>query len=67
MGYPIRAGTTGITDACKHCYLLVAHWAIGVGHVYSVGVLTVPQELLYLGDSNKSEITILVTPHLTTR
>ena len=46
----------GNTDACKHCYLLIAHRAIGIGHVYSVGVLTVSCELLYLGDGNESEI-----------
>ena len=67
MGYPIRAGITRFTDACKHCYLLIAHRAICISRVYSVGVLAVPDELLYLGDCNKSEITVLVTPHLTTR
>lgn len=67
MGYPISAGTTRITDACKHCYLLIAHRPIGMCHVYSVGALTVSFELLYLGDSDESEITILVPPHLTTR
>ena len=67
MGYPISAGTTRNTDACKHCYLLIAHRPIGICHVYSVGVLTVSYELLYLGDGNESEIAILVTPHLATR
>ena len=46
---------------------LITNWSIGICHVYSVGVLTVSYELLYLGDCNKSEIAILVTPHLATR
>ena len=67
MGYPISARTTRNTDACKHCYLLIARRAVGISHIYLVGVLTASYELLYLGDSNKSEITILIAPHLTTR
>ena len=46
---------------------LITNWSIGISHIHFVRVSTVSYELLYLGDSNKSEITILVTPHLTTR
>ena len=67
MGYAISTGTTRNTDACKHCYLLIADWAVGISHIYLVEVLTVSYELLYLGDSYISEITFLVTPHLATR
>jgi len=46
---------------------LITNWSIGISHIYFVGVFAIPYELLYLGNSNKSKITILVTPHLTTR
>ena len=46
---------------------LITNGSIGISHIYLVRVFTVSYELLYLGDSDKSEITILITPHLTTR
>jgi hypothetical protein len=46
---------------------LITNWSIGISHIYFVGVPTVSNELLYLGDCDKSEISIFITPHLTTR
>ena len=67
MGYPISTGITRNTDACKHCYLPnneQVHWHKSY---LLVGLSTVSYELLYLGDGDKSKITILIPPNLPTR
>jgi hypothetical protein len=46
---------------------LITNRSIGICHIHVVGVFTVSYELLYLGDSDKSKITILIPPNLPTR
>ena len=46
---------------------LITNRSIGISHIYFVGLSTVSYELLYLGDGDKSKITILVPPNLPTR
>ena len=43
---------------------LITNRSICICHIYFVGVFAVSYELLYLRDSNKSKVTVLVAPNL---